>query len=198
MKIGIFGGSFNPPHKMHEEISSQLIKKGYVDKIIFVPTGMKYQYKNNLIDNHHREEMLKRMIQSHDNFDISTYEFQEEVIYTYQTLEHFQKKYPTDEIYFICGADNLSYMDQWKRGEFILEHYKILVINRKTDSIDSILQKYQKYQKNIIITDITPVDISSTYIREKLKENNIEEARKYLKKEVLDYIEEMNLYKERI
>ena len=47
MKIGIFGGSFNPPHKMHKKIAKVLIKKGYVDKVIFVPTGMKYEYKTN-------------------------------------------------------------------------------------------------------------------------------------------------------
>lgn len=40
MKIGIFGGSFNPPHKMHKKIAKVLIKKGYVDKVIFVPTGI--------------------------------------------------------------------------------------------------------------------------------------------------------------
>lgn len=37
MKVGIFGGSFNPPHKMHKRIGLELIKKGYVDKIIYVP-----------------------------------------------------------------------------------------------------------------------------------------------------------------
>ena len=49
MKIGIFGGSFNPPHKMHKSIAKELIKKKYVDLVIIVPTGIKYHYKNLII-----------------------------------------------------------------------------------------------------------------------------------------------------
>ena len=58
MKIGIFGGSFNPPHKMHVNMAQQLINKHYVDKIIYVPTGSKYKYKNNLISDEYRYKML--------------------------------------------------------------------------------------------------------------------------------------------
>ncbi len=64
MKIGIFGGSFNPPHNMHQKIALTLIKKGYVDKIIFVPTGAKYSYKNNLLEPKIRYEMLKLLCQN--------------------------------------------------------------------------------------------------------------------------------------
>ena len=46
MKIGIFGGSFNPIHKMHNRMAEFLIKEGYLDKVIFVPTGNQYKYKN--------------------------------------------------------------------------------------------------------------------------------------------------------
>ena len=136
MKIGIFGGSFNPPHKMHKEIAKELIKKGYVDKIIFVPTGSKYEYKNNLESNEVRYTMLSLMCCKEKDITISKYELQDKPIYTYQSLDHFQRRYKDDEVYFICGTDNLSYMDQWKRGKYILENYKILVIKRETDDIE--------------------------------------------------------------
>ena len=48
MRIGVFGGSFNPPHKMHEDIAHSLKESNLLDKIIFVPTGSKYKYKNNI------------------------------------------------------------------------------------------------------------------------------------------------------
>ena len=67
MKIGVFGGSFNPPHKMHKKIAKNLIKKGYVDKVIFVPTGTKYEYKTNLISNEKRVAMLSLMIEKEKN-----------------------------------------------------------------------------------------------------------------------------------
>ena len=198
MKIGIFGGSFNPPHIMHKKLVEELIKEGYVDKVIFVPTGMKYEYKNNLISNEDRYNMIQLLIKDNNSLEVSDYEFTEEVTYTYQTLDYYQNKYKEDKIYFICGTDNLSYIDKWKRGEYILEKYPLLIIKRNTDEISPLLEKYKKYQDNIIVTGIHPVDLSSTDIRQLIKEDNKQELEKVLTKEVLDYIEEHNLYKESI
>ena len=80
MKIGIFGGSFNPPHKMHKAIAKELINKKYVDLVIIVPTGIKYHYKNNLLGNDIRYRLLKEMTKNEDNILISTYEFQEKEV----------------------------------------------------------------------------------------------------------------------
>ena len=80
MKIGIFGGSFNPPHQMHKKIAKELIKKGYVDKVIFVPTGIKYEYKNNLVSNNARYTMLTLMCENENDMMVSRYEFQEKPV----------------------------------------------------------------------------------------------------------------------
>ena len=197
MKIGIFGGSFNPPHKMHKKIAKTLIKKGYVDKVIFVPTGMKYEYKTNLISNENRVEMLSLMIEKEKNMMISKYELQQKPIYTYETLKHFKKRYKDDEIYFICGTDNLSYIDKWKHGKDILKNYKLLVIKRRTNEIEPILEKYRQYRQNIIVTKIKEKTISSTKIRTYLKQNNNLKARIYIDRKIYNYIRENNLYEER-
>lgn len=198
MKIGIFGGSFNPPHNMHESIAKELIEKHYVDRVIFVPASTKYEYKNNLLEDKIRYDLLKIITDKNPNFFVSTYEFQEELIYTYQTLDYYKEKYPKSEIYFICGLDNLSYLKDWKRGDYILENYKILVINRSGNNLKQIQEEIKKYQKNIILTDITPKEISSTEIRNFIKEEKLEEVKKYLDSDVLDYILKNNLYKEEI
>ncbi len=197
MKIGIFGGSFNPPHKMHKKIAKVLIKKGYVDKVIFVPTGMKYEYKTNLISNEKRVDMLSLMIEKEKNMAISKYELQSKPIYTYETLKHFKKKYKDDEIYFICGTDNLSYIDKWKNGKDILKNYKLLVIKRETDEIEPLLKKYRKYRQNIIVTKIKEKTVSSTKIRTYLKQNNSLKARVYIDRKVYNYIKENHLYEEK-
>ena len=59
IKIGILGGSFNPPHKKHIEIAQKLIDKNYVNKVIIVPTGDNYDRKDNLVQFEHRYNMLK-------------------------------------------------------------------------------------------------------------------------------------------
>ena len=193
MKIGIFGGGFNPPHKMHKKIALELIKKHYVDKVIFVPTGNKYKYKNNLLSDNIRLEMLKLMCIDNEKLEVSDYELKEQVVYTYETLDYFKNKYKDDEIYFICGTDNLSYIDKWKKGEYILSNNKILVIKRNTDDINTLLNKYKDYKDNIIVTDIKENEISSTKIREMIYNNKRAEV--YLDKKVYLYIKENNLYK---
>ena len=193
MKIGIFGGSFNPPHKMHKNIALTLIKKHYVDKVIFVPTGSKYKYKNNLLSDKVRFEMLKLMCEDNKNLEVSDYELKEEVVYTYETLDYFKNKYKDDDIYFICGTDNLSYIDKWKRGEDILSNNKLLVIKRDTFDINTLLDKYKDYKDNIIVTDIKENEISSTKIREMIYNNK--RVENYLDKQVDLYIRENNLYR---
>ena len=192
MKIGIFGGSFNPPHKMHKKIAIELIKKHYVDKVIFVPTGSKYKYKNNLLSDKVRLEMLELMCHDNNNLEVSDYELKEHVVYTYETLNYFRNKYKDDEIYFICGTDNLSYIDKWMRGEDILSNHKLLVIKRNTDDINTLLDKYKDYKNNIIVTDIKENEISSTKIREMIYNNK--RVNDYLDNKVLDYIVRNKLY----
>ena len=193
MKIGIFGGSFNPPHKMHKKIAITLIKKHYVDKVIFVPTGSKYKYKNNLLSDKVRLEMLKLMCKDNKNLEVSDYELKENVVYTYETLDYFKNKYKNDEIYFICGTDNLSYIDKWKRGKYLLSNYKLLIIKRNSFKITDLLEKYKDYKDNIIITDIEENEISSTKIREMIYNNK--RVENYLDKQVDLYIRENNLYR---
>ena len=192
MKIGIFGGSFNPPHKMHKTIALTLIKKHYVDKVIFVPTGSKYKYKNNLLSDKVRFEMLKLMCEDNNALEVSNYELKDQVVYTYETLNYFKNKYKDDEIYFICGTDNLSYIDKWKKGEDILSNNKLLVIKRNTDDINTLLKKYKDYKDNIIVTEIEENEISSTKIREMIYNNK--RAEDYLDDSVYSYIRENNLY----
>lgn len=192
MKIGIFGGSFNPPHKMHKKIAIELIKKHYLDKVIFVPTGSKYKYKNNLLSDKVRFEMLKLMCRDNNNLEVSDYELKEHVVYTYETLNYFKNKYKDDEIYFICGTDNFSYVDKWERGIYVLSNNKFLVIKRNTDDINILLEKYKDYKDNIIVTEIEENEISSTKIREMIYNNK--RAEDYLDESVYSYIRENNLY----
>ena len=193
MKIGIFGGSFNPPHKMHLNIVEELLNEKVLDKVIIVPTGLHYSYKNNLVSNEHRYNMLKLMTKHNDKIEISDFEFKDEEIHSYDTLEYYKDIYKNDTIYFVCGLDNISYVDKWYKGENLLNNYKFLVITRDTNKLDEILLKYEKYKDNIIITNIKSNTISSSYIRDELKNKNYN-LNNYLDQKVIDYIIENNLY----
>lgn len=191
MKIGIFGGCFNPPHNMHKNISLQLINNHYLDKVIYVPTGTSYK-KDGLITFNHRYNMLKLLTKNNNNLLVTDISNSNDYQYTYQVLDYFKEIYKDAEIYFICGSDNLKELDTWKNYKYILTNYKLLVIKRNNDNIDNILEKYKKYSKNIIISNIKEEYISSTYIRNNL---NKKEIKKLLDKDVYKYILTNKLYK---
>ncbi len=184
MKLGIFGGSFNPPHKKHENIAHSLIEENYVDKVIFVPVGEFYP-KKDLAPFKDRLAMLK-LISDKSKLICSDIANNEAYKYTYQVLDYFKNKYNAD-IYFICGMDNLIEFDTWKNYEYVLKNYKLLVINRNNTNTCEILKKYHDYLQNIIITNIEENNISSSLIRNRinddefLKENLNSKVYKYIK-----------------
>ncbi len=183
MKIGIFGGSFNPPHQMHKDIAINLINKGYLDQVIYVPTGNCYQ-KEGLIDSQYRYEMLKIMTSDNPNLLVSDVEMQSSLMYTYETLDYFRELFPNDSIYFICGSDNLDQITTWKNYQYILNNYQLLVIKRNCYQINSRF-------KNVVEANIPMSNISSTLVRNTLKNN---EDKKYLDSKVREYIKNKSLY----
>lgn len=185
MKIGIFGGCFNPPHNMHKDIGLNLIKKKYLDRVIYVPTGDQYQ-KVELIPAKERYHMLKIMTQDQPNLSVSDIEMKKTLTYTYQTLDYFQKKYKEDEIYFICGSDNLDQITTWKNYQYILDHYKLLVVKRNC-------LKLNHSFKNVVEVDMPMSNVSSTMIRDKLKNKQLLENMDY---QVIEYIKQKELYLE--
>ena len=188
MKIGIYVGSFNPPHKGHIKITNYLLNK-FLDKIIIIPTG-NYWNKNNLISLNDRINMLKyyeneKIIIDTEN---NNYEF------TYQILEKLSNKYQKEDLTLILGADNIINFDKWKNYQELL-NYNLIIINRDNIDIEKYLKKLNKYDKYIILNDLPQIEISSTMIRNYIKENNYESLKTLIDENVLQYIKKNNLYK---
>ena len=196
MKIGVFGGCFNPPHIMHYRICSELLKEGVVDKIIIVPTGNAYN-KSGLTDIKHRIKMLELLFGKRDDIEISNYEDLDYQIYTYQTLNHFKDVYPNDEILFICGADNLKDIKTWKNFDSELVKFKIIVVGRNSEDVPLIASELRNSGLNVVCVSVKSSSASSTLIREFIKK---EEKNKiilnYLSKNVLQYVKDNQLYVE--
>ncbi len=191
MKIGIFGGSFNPIHLAHKKIILELLDRHYVDKMIVVPTGDEYN-KKDLISAKDRMEMAKLSLEGIKNVEVSDYEVRNGKKYTYETLLHFKKKYEDDVIYFILGEDNLEEFDTWKNYEALLENYRFLVIRRRGYDEETFLKKTKLRLDNVLFTDIVVEGVSSTKIRKKLKEGKEVTEVDSL---ALDYIQKNKLYK---
>lgn len=186
MKIGIYVGSFNPPHKGHIKIVNHLISK-YLDKVIIIPTG-NYWEKIDLVNIDHRINMLKL----YENENIIIDDENNSLEYTYQILNGLKLKYKDDELYLIIGADNIVNFDKWKNYEQILT-YNLVILNRNNIDVLGYLEKLNKKDKYVIVNDLPNIDISSTLIRNKLN-NKDYDLSMYVDDCVLNYIMENNLY----
>lgn len=198
MAIAIFGGSFNPPANSHLNLALQILEKlGNIEKVVFVPVSTKYN-KQNLADDMHRYNMLKIMCDKYDKLDVSDIELKSKTqLFTIQTLNKFKKKYANKEIYFIMGTDNLKDLKNWRSPEEILKNYKIIVLERNYDNIESIINTdklLKKHKSSIIkLVDLKKIYMSSTIIREKIKNN--ESIENLVDNDVLEYIKKEQLYK---
>lgn len=181
MKIGIFIGSFNPPHLGHLDIIKYLLNKKYVDKILIVPTK-NYWNKTNLIDINKRIAMLKFYENDNIKVDTSNNNYQ----YTYQLMRKLKKEYSHDELYLIIGADNIINFKKWKNYEKLLT-YNIIIMTR--NNIDILKYTSHLTGKFTVVNDYNFTDISSTKIR-----NNVFLNKKYLQEDIYHYIIENKLY----
>lgn len=187
MKIGFFGGSFNPPTIAHFKIVKTAIQEFGLDKLVIIPMGDKYE-KSELVSFNLRFEMLKESFKSIPNVEISDMQAnQVHRVYAIESFKEINKLYNNSENYFIMGLDNYSKIDNWKGAEELLNDYKYIVFKRNNIDIP-------KFSKNAYFLDISS-DISSRNVRDMIK--NKENLTNILDKNVIDYIDKNNLYKEK-
>lgn len=196
-QIVIFGGSFNPPLNSHFSIAQDLLNEyKEINKVIFVPVNSKYE-KPGLINNEDRYNMLKLVCDKNKKFDVSRVEIDSErPLYTIETLNYFDKKYPNNEILFLMGSDNLKEFPTWNGADKICEKYKSYVFRRDDDDIKNIIEKDKFLSKNknsfVAVSNNILNNFSSTYARKIIKEDK--SIRYLAPDEVVNYIEKHKLY----
>ena len=187
MKIGILGGTFDPPHEAHLEIANRSIKQFTLDKVIFIPSGNPWQ-KKDATSYQHRYEMTKILIEDSNYFEISDIENSEQnPSYTFETLNKLN--HPKEKLYFILGSDAAINIKTWKNYELLPNLVNFLIALRSEDNID-ILDKNFPFKYQIISGE--KLDLSSSTFRNKLKDKSIEVSD--LPSGILTYTKENSLY----
>ena len=196
MKTGIFGGAFNPVHLGHTGLAKNYIDALALDRIIFIPTSVApHKSSEEFASNEHRINMLSLAIEGESNFEISDIEFKREgKSYTIDTLCELKKQYPDDEFYLIMGSDQFLYFNNWYKAQEIASLATLCTAARNEQDFKKLLdfKSENGYLKNAIITDFDVFEISSSELRNMIKNN--ENIEKYVSKAVADYIKENNLY----
>lgn len=192
MKIGLYFGTYNPIHVGHLIIANHMAEFADLDQVWMVVTPHNpLKKKATLLDDHQRLQMVFLATEDYLKIKPSDIEFKlPQPNYTVNTLVHLQEKYPTHDFSLIMGEDNLKTLHKWKNYEVILDHYDIYVYPRISEEEENI---EMKAHPKVHIIDAPIVEISSTFIRNSIKEGkNIQPL---LPPKVWEYIDHNNFYK---
>lgn len=194
-KIGLYGGSFNPPTKAHIELAKKVIQECNLDKIIFVPVGDLYQ-KEGMAKGIHRYNMLEIACGGKDNLQVSDIEIRANKNYkTVEIFEILRNEYKEEEIFFIMGSDNLEKLPFWQESNKLVSNYNYIILERGLRKTKDIIESNELLNKNKnnfkIINNVEFYECSSTAIREQIKRGENPEN---LDTGVYNYIRENNIY----
>lgn len=163
VKVGILGGTFNPPHLGHLIMAEQVKSQLDLDKVFFMPTAEPphSSVEKKTISADKRVQMTELSIRDHSDFMMEHYEVNRGgKNYTYDTMKALIEFYPTVDFYFIVGGDMIVDMPTWYRIDDLIEMVQFVGVNRPGYRVET--------DYPIIMVDIPTVDISSTMIRKKV------------------------------
>ncbi len=191
MRIGIFGGSFNPVHNGHGMVADMIAQSGIVDEVWLMPgrinplkiAGPAPAPPENRLD------MCRLVAGKCDNVKVSDVELHlPEPSYTYDTLKELRERYHDYKFRIIIGSDNWLCFDRWRNWREIITEFGVIVYPRPGYDVTAELPENVK-----IVRDIPLMEVSSTFIREAIAEGK--NVNFLLPDEVIGYIKEKGLYR---
>lgn len=197
MKLGILGGTFNPPHNGHLAIASQAQHQFSLDRILFMPAFLP-PHKVEPEDAGHwqRYEMVRMAVSGHASWECSDLEIRRGgPSYTVDTLKSLQAEHPGAELFLMVGSDNLLSLDSWREPERISAMATILAFERPGSPLPGEpddLRKRLKLALNYRVIEGPAIDISSSQIRQLIREKK--NASELVPPGVLSYIQAHGLY----
>ena len=157
MKIGIFGGSFNPIHYGHIALAQAAREQCRLDEVWLMvsPQNPLKQQAADLLDDHLRMEMAQKALVGVDGVKACDYEFHlPKPSYTWNTLQHLSADYPDYRFTLLIGGDNWAHFERWRHWKDILRHYDIAVYPR---------------DNHVGTIQLPLLDVSSTNIRRRVQ-----------------------------
>jgi len=191
-RIGIFGGTFNPPHTGHLIVAERICEQLNLDKVFFIPSYIsphKKKGENKLAL--HRLRMVRLAVRLNPRFGWSNIEVKRKGLsFTYETVEEFHRDFPGSKLFLIIGADNFSEFHTWKNPERIVELASLVVMNRPLFKSGPTNRKFDKNARFVSVPDI---QISSSEIRRIVRQRK--SVRYLVPRQVSEYIERNKLYR---
>ena len=191
MRIGIYGGSFNPIHKGHIELAASIVQQGLVDELWLLVSPLnplKQGETSDIAEYEHRLSMARLATEDIEGVKVSDFEKNLPLpSYTITTLGELHKAYPEHEFVLVIGADNWERFPRWYHAQEIIDTYSILIYRRPGCEMDETLLPL-----SVQVVDTPLYDISSTEIRESVKKGRM--PLKWVDRKVATYIRVHHLY----
>jgi nicotinate-nucleotide adenylyltransferase len=196
MRLGLYGGTFDPIHLGHLILAEQCREACGLDRLWLIATGSPPHKPGGRTPVGHRLEMVKIAIAGHPAFAASDIEAKRPgPHYSVETLEAIRQDHPDDELFFLIGADSLADLPTWREPERIAQIATIVVVNRPgiEEADPSRLPDFGPGSHPLAWVSIPPVGIASSDLRRRLAEGR--SIRYMVPRGVEAYIEAHGLYR---
>lgn len=187
-KIGLLGGTFDPPHIGHLVIAEEAHDACKLDEVWFIPVNQPPHKERMVTSSHHRYNMVKAAIETNAHFRVHDIELNREGrSYTVDTIRQLNRLYPEYQFYFILGGDMVKDLPNWHGIDELAQLVTFIAFEREgTGSVPAhIAGSVRKINS-------PRIDISSSELRDRLKKHQT--TAYFIEGSVRDYIEEHGLY----
>lgn len=194
MRLGLFGGTFDPVHWGHLLLAERCREACELDEVWLIPTGNPpHKSQTGISPAKARVEMLQMALAGLREYSVNQMEVKRQgTTYTYETLEQLTKDQPERELFFLIGADSLFDLPKWKKPERIAELATIVAVNRGGESEPDLSELPAEIAAKVKLVTMPDMAISSSEIRERVR--NSESIRFMLPRAVETYIQHHQLY----
>lgn len=170
-RLGVLGGSFNPPHLGHLIIASQACAQLGLRRVLFVVAATPpHKEISDAVDATTRLEMTRLAIAHDARFAVCDIEIVQALIYTADTLAALQLQYPRSELWFVLGSDSLLQFATWERPAAILARANLAVAPRLGDDLESLGRAAARWgPKKVTLLDSPTVAVSSRDLRRRVR-----------------------------
>jgi len=168
MKLGIYGGSFDPVHLGHLLVAQAAVEELGLDKLFFIPAAVSpFKPENKMAPDAIRLKLLRLALAGKTNCEIDEQEIKRGGIsYSIETLRDYAKRFPKVELFYLIGADNISKLNEWREASELAKLAEFIAIPRPGESA----AEFPKPFRGRILKGF-PIEISSSQIRARVKAN---------------------------
>ena len=195
-RVAFLGGSFNPPHLGHLFIAKSVQREYRLDETVLLPLGNP-PHKNSIAPGEDRKAMCELLSKDVPGISVSSIELEREgYTFTIDTLRYLRENYDIASLNYIIGTDTLFNIETWYHYEDLLGMADFICVPRPGDDMNrarlKLISLQEQYGCNITISRFYGPDISSTEIRERIREGR--DVSRFLSPEVEQYIKERHIY----